>query len=75
MNLASRLPKPLATLFEKLSVFSKHYPDLDMQVKVKGASVDDSESCPEVEAIYQRHQNAQVLFNPANQFRAMRKLH
>lgn len=46
-----------------------------MSVKVKGlSSKEDSESNPDIEQIYQKHGNVQVLFNPANQFKAMRKL-
>jgi len=55
-------------------VFAKHYPHFDMHVKVKGASQEDSESCPDIERLYQRHEDAQVLFNPVNKFKAMRKL-
>jgi len=36
LNVVSRLPKPLATLYEKLSVFAKHFPLFEMSVKVKG---------------------------------------
>lgn len=32
------MPKPLATLFEKLSVFAKTHPAFDMQIKIKGAT-------------------------------------
>lgn len=36
--MAARLPKPLATLFEKLSVFARHYPAFDIRIKIKGAT-------------------------------------
>lgn len=32
----ARLPKPLATIYEKLNVFSRHYPQFNLTLKVKG---------------------------------------
>ena len=52
LNIVQRLPKPLATLYEKLSVFAKHFSKFEMNVKVKGASKTDSESNPDIEQIY-----------------------
>ena len=51
--MVSRLPKPLATLYEKLSVFARHFSKFEMSVKVKGASRADSESNPDIEQMYQ----------------------
>lgn len=71
----SRLPKPLATLYEKLKVFSRNFPKFELSVKVKGLSdADDSESNPDVEMAYMAHTDAQVLENPINKFKALRKM-
>lgn len=37
-QVANRLPKPLATLFEKLRSFAEIYPQFRINVKVKGDS-------------------------------------
>ena len=83
MNLAARLPQPLATLFEKLSAFAKYYPAIDMRVKIKGATSQGfndpsslvSSGDEDIDKLYQNHaEHAQVLFNPTNQFKAMRKI-
>ena len=58
--MVSRLPKPLATLYEKFNVFAKHYPQFNLSVKIKGVdgTLEDSESNPEIDRVYQEHGNA-----------------
>ena len=48
----ARLPKPLATLYEKFNVFAKHYPQFNLSVKVKGLDADASDSHPEIDRVY-----------------------
>ena len=51
----ARLPKPLATIYEKLKVFSRHYPQFNMSVKIKGLEDERSESNDgDIEKMYQR---------------------
>lgn len=70
----ARLPKPLATLYEKFSVFARHYPQFNLTVKAKGLETGGGyDSHPEIDRVYQEH-DAQVLYNPTNQFKALRKM-
>ena len=54
------MPKPLATLYEKFNVFAKHYPQFNLSVKIKGVdgTLEDSESNPDIDRVYQEHGNA-----------------
>jgi len=69
----ARLPKPLATLYEKLNVFAKHYPQFNLSVKAKGLDTGASDSHPEIDRVYQNY-DTQVLYNPTNLFKVLRKM-
>lgn len=61
-QVANRLPKPLATLFEKFKSFQQIYPQFRLKVSVKGD--------PELAVKFFLKYDTQLMSNPVRQIRA-----
>ena len=69
MQIAARLPKPLATLFEKLKVFAASYQQFSIKIKVKGAQTSEGLDQDAIDECYRANEDCQLLYNLANQAR------
>lgn len=69
----ARLPRPLMTLHKLLKVFQQEHPQFNLHVKIKGVDNEQSESNEDIEKMYQKF-DSQVLHNPVNKFKAMKKM-
>jgi hypothetical protein len=64
LQAANRLPRPLATLFEKFKSFQDLHPQFKLKVRVKGDSEQSSN-------FYLRYET-QLMFNPQRQMSAQK---